>query len=46
MDHILNPYAQLKRRAKRFLLAGDVERYLRILGRLHAMRALGAVRIS
>jgi hypothetical protein len=40
MEPTVNPYAQLKRRAKRLLLAGDVERYLRTLGRLHALRAM------
>ena len=28
----------LKRQARRLLLAGDVERYLKILGRLYALR--------
>jgi hypothetical protein len=28
----------LKRQARRLLLAGDVERYLMILGRLYALR--------
>jgi hypothetical protein len=39
MEPTANIYAQLKYRAKRLLLAGDVERYLRTLGRLHALRA-------
>ena len=38
MEPTVNLYAYLKRRAKRLLLAGDVERYLRTLGRLHALR--------
>ena len=40
MEPTVNLYAQLKRRAKRLLLAGDVERYLRTLGRLHALGAI------
>ena len=40
MEPTVNLYAQLKRRAKRLLLAGDLERYLHTLGRLHALRVL------
>jgi hypothetical protein len=40
MEPNVNLYDQLKRRAKRLLLAGDVERYLRTLGRLHDLRAI------
>ena len=40
MEPTANIYAQLKCRAKRLLLAGDVERYLRTLGHLHALRAV------
>jgi hypothetical protein len=33
--HTLDP---LKRQAKHLLLTGDLERYLRLLGRIHALR--------
>jgi len=38
METPLSIYDRSKRQAKRLLLAGDLERYLHLLARIHALR--------